>query len=152
LRQIISSPEVGVFDPRHQSLLLAQSLELLNIYYDSALCQMLKTARRLLPEAHYTMFVAGGSAQEKRADLVFLDERDNWNIVEFKTDTVAPDTLPAKLREHRVQIVKYTDDFLKLSGHQAKGWLYFACPGELEPIEQSEFVQAPARQLKLPLL
>jgi ATP-dependent exoDNAse (exonuclease V) beta subunit len=140
IRRLIASDEIAVADVGVQCILLQECLRLLNIYHESGLCERIATARRFLPEVSYAVFDRDGGCIHRRPDLIFQDEADEWQIVDFKTDKMTVADIAAKVNEHSAQVLDYVDDFRRLTNLSAQGWLYFAELGLLEPVKEPGYV------------
>ncbi len=104
--------------------------KLLDVFFDSALYDLLKNARRRLTELPYTI-VDESRSDSRRPDLVVECDDGKWIIVDYKTDDVQLDDLQSKARSHAAQLDGYARDLGKLTGLRLSTRLYFARIGKL---------------------
>src|SRR5208282_4015298 len=69
------------------------------------------------------------------ADLVVLLPREIW-LVDFKTDDVRPDDLPAKLKAYQPQLKLYARALAKIYARPVTNcWLHFLSVRKTVPVE-----------------
>lgn len=122
-----------VAHPALMQAMLAEADRLLSLYFESELCAMLQSAKRVIHEMPYWKIVEG-SASSRRPDLLFEDVCGNWHLVDYKTDHIEAQAVQAQSQRHREQLEEYAVDLQKLANIEAKAWLYFACLGVLHPV------------------
>ncbi len=111
--------------------LAAEGERLLESFYESDLCKLLKASKRRLHELPYMIFTADGGAAKRRPDLVFLDASNNWHLVDYKTDHFKLSDIENQAARHRRQIESYVEDLHKLTGSTCRAHIYFAQFGNL---------------------
>jgi ATP-dependent helicase/nuclease subunit A len=147
---VLASEELAIVDSQLRKKLVHECSRMLEIYRGSRLADLLPKTRRFLSEVGYTTFGEDGQVQDKRPDLIFQDDNQRWHVVDFKTDKLTPEDVPEKVNEHSAQVLEYVNDFERLTGFRASGWLYFAELGLLVEIKTPGFDVGNKGQLKLP--
>jgi ATP-dependent helicase/nuclease subunit A len=125
---------------------------LVDIFFTSELFEILSKSRRRLHEIPYLAVEVDESIADRRVDLIVEDAEGDWHIIDFKTDQVDVSRLESKTNEHASQILEYVRHFKQLTGHEARGWIYFARLGRLLEVQAPTFEIDRKGQLKLPLV
>jgi len=121
---------VAVADAPMLQQLLDEGTKLLQTFFASDLCQMLKDARRRLHEVPYTIS-SRQDVQLKRPDLILEDHQGRWHIIDYKTDHVSGAEVQLQLQKHTRQLSEYANDLHALTGLHFTASLYFAQLGLL---------------------
>lgn len=122
-----------VAHPAMMQAMLAEAERLLKLYFESELCVMLRSAKRVIHEMPYWRIIEG-QASSRRPDLLFEDAEGNWHLVDYKTDHIDDSAVEAQTQRHREQLEEYASDLQTLAKIQAQAWLYFASLGILARI------------------
>jgi len=145
MRSIAFAQGVAVADASFLQELLDQGDKLLQTFFASELCNMLKDASRRFHELPYVM-KTGTDALVKRPDLILEDHQGRWHVIDYKTDHVSPTAVPLYVQKHTRQLVEYASDLQQLTGLQFTISLYFAQLGLLVevPIATATHTPRPA--------
>lgn len=111
--------------------LTSEGERLLESFYTSDLCNLLKASKRRLHELPYMILTADSGANKRRPDLVFLDADGIWHLVDYKTDHFKFADIENQAARHRRQIESYVEDIRKLTGSNCRAHIYFAQFGKL---------------------
>ncbi|MCE5279880.1 MAG: UvrD-helicase domain-containing protein [Planctomycetaceae bacterium] len=88
----------------------------------------LSSSRRRLPELSFAL-ECGRLTLRGQIDLLYQDE-GGWHIIDYKSDRVTPDDVPAKVEHYRLQMAAYALAAAKILGEPvADATLYFLRPG-----------------------
>lgn len=116
---------------RNLEQLAREGERLLESFYASDLCKLLKASKRRLHELPYLVYTADGTASKKRPDLVFQDSNSNWHLIDYKTDHFRVQDVENQAARHRRQVESYIEDLRRLTGTDCKAHIYFAQFGQL---------------------
>lgn len=125
----------SIAHPSVLNALVDEGERLLNIYFDSRLAGLLaKTAVKLHELPYFIKAADGERLFLRRPDLIFEDERGEWQLVDYKTDQFGADQVDTQARKHREQIKGYIADLERLTGRTITPWIYFAQHGIFYPL------------------
>ncbi|MBK7838988.1 MAG: UvrD-helicase domain-containing protein [Candidatus Obscuribacter sp.] len=113
--------------------LVQEGQRLLEIYYQSRLCELLSDADRRFSEATYLM-LKEDSIVNRRPDLIFETKGGDWYLVDFKTDMVSQQSIQTAALKHSQQVNTYVQELNRLSSINIKPHIYFAQLGILYPV------------------
>lgn len=116
---------------RNLQYLAKEGERLLESFYASDLCDLLKTSRHRLHELPYIVYTTDSGASRMRPDLVFQDADGNWHLVDYKTDHFKISDIENQAARHRRQVESYVEDLRKLTGSDCRAHIYFAQFGKL---------------------
>lgn len=135
MRSLAVAQGVAVADAPMLQQLLDQGSKLVQTFFGSDLCKMLKDSRRRLNEVPY-MISARSDVAVKRPDLILEDHQERWYIIDYKTDHVSLAEVQTQLQKHTRQLLEYANDLRVLTGLQFTASLYFAQLGLLVEVLQ----------------
>lgn len=118
--------EIGIWHSAGQNHLIQEGKRLLNIFMNSPLKELMLKAQRRIHEQPYALIEEGKLQREYRPDLIIEDEHGDWHIIDYKTDHFDQSKIEEQARLHSEQLADYASGFARLSGHEARTWLYFA--------------------------
>jgi ATP-dependent helicase/nuclease subunit A len=115
--------------PAHSDADVERALGMLDGFLASQLWNDLQQAHRVLVEHPIAWKTEDGAVARGTIDLLF-ENRDGWNLVEYKTDTIKPSELSRqRLDDHKYvcQMRKYENVWVETTDNSISGlYIYFA--------------------------
>lgn len=133
LRDLAIAQGDQVSHPKMLERLMDEGATLLEKFFASRLCSLLKSARSRHVELPY-LICGDEDSKLRRPDLLFEDEAGQWHLVDYKTDHFPLEMIDTQAKLHSHQIEGYIGDLEGLLGLRLKPWVYFAQFGILHPL------------------
>ncbi len=120
--------EMGLEEIADVAAIAAQLEQMLTGFRAHPLCKALAAARGTFRELDFVMS-AGAGRLRGQIDLLYEDADGTWRIVDYKSDHVGPEDLPAHARRYELQMLIYAAAAARHLGREpAAATLYFLRP------------------------
>jgi ATP-dependent helicase/nuclease subunit A len=127
----------GLVDQAEREVTLAQAKEILGRFRADPRCGEITSAPERRHEVPYSILGDSGLPVMGVIDLIYRGRDRAWRIVDFKTDDIQNDAQFLELmKKYSGQVIRYRENFQRLSGHSGEAWLCFLNYGSTVRWEQ----------------